>query len=249
MFSAFCSLIPTEDRASRIGLCYMLTRAPEEPRHQHLPHSAGHPGSTKFTQTKSTITNVPRSQRFSPPPRPLTLYPKEEGYSLIKQSFIPFSPRLSVHRVWAQSRGKAATCLAALFPCKQQCWKALKSHPLLPPSRLGTREARPPPLSLLPTPPHIHTLLAPHLWLPHLEVLGHLPGVESAEGGRMAQSGPARREGHKPGELQWPRLLGLCLRVRPGTMCRGSWEGVGADPSLESQDDLVKDPFHTFKKH
>lgn len=129
----------------------------------------------------------------------------------------------------SHSRGKAATSLAALFSCKQQCWKAQKSHPLLLPSWLGTSEGHPSPTLLTPTPPHIHTLLAPHLWLPHLEVLGHLPGVESAESGRMAQSGPGRREGHKPGELQWPRLLGHFLRVRPGTMCRGSWEGAGTD--------------------
>lgn len=115
MFSAFCSLNPTKDRASRIGLCYMLTRAPEGPCHQRLPHSGGHPGSTEFTETKSAITNVPRSQRFSPPPRPLTLYPKEEAYSLINQSFIPSSRRLSVHRVWVLTLGEKQPHL--YMPC------------------------------------------------------------------------------------------------------------------------------------
>ena len=51
------------------------------------------------------------------------------------------------------SRGKAATSLAALFSCKQQCWKAQKSHPLLLPSWLGTSEAHPSPTLLTPHAP------------------------------------------------------------------------------------------------
>lgn len=38
-------------------------------------------------------------------------------------------------------------------------------------------------------------------------------------------------------------------QARCNVQSRGSWEGESTHPELESQNELVKGPFHTFKKH
>ena len=78
---------------------------------------------------------------------------KPKFYSLLSAS-------VCTQSLGSHSRGKAATSLAALCSCKQQCWEALKSQPLLLPSRLGTREAIP--LSPYSPRPYTYTHCWPH---------------------------------------------------------------------------------------
>ena len=117
--------------------------------------------------------------------------------------------------------------------------------PLLLPSWLGIRKAHPP-FSLLPMPQHIHTLLPPTL---DTTLEWNLNRI-LPQSGRMAQSGPGRREGHSQENSSGQDGWATFLLVRPGcnVQSRGSWEGEGTDPGLESQNDLVKGPFPYFQK-